>query len=380
MENIPTFIAAKHGRKAIHYPHPDLETILKDTYGVIVYQEQIMQIASVMAGFSLGQADILRRAVSKKKREVLDAHRAAFVSGGLARGYDETVANEVYDLIVRFADYGFNKSHASAYAVLAYRTSYLRANYLADFLAVLFTMGMGGTEKITEYLRDAKQHGIEVLPPSVMTSIEGYAVESDVQIRTGLLAVRNVGIAAVEAILATRHAAPFRSLVDFLRRVNSRVCNRKAVESLLEAGAFAELLPSHATQSVAMDILAEAYKEVEEHKQYEGLGLFFEPVVSVSQEANVDSAEQVADHDECLYIRHAGGSDAKLRLQRVQEVLASFPGVTQVAVYNHGTQKTRLLAPKWHVTLSPELISMLEEIIGLGNARVGRYRHASKRN
>ncbi|MDQ0191147.1 DNA polymerase III subunit alpha [Alicyclobacillus cycloheptanicus] len=355
MENIPTFIAARHGRTPVHYPHPDLEPILQDTYGVIVYQEQIMQIASLMAGFSLGQADLLRRAVSKKKRDVLEAERTRFVDGCMARGYEEAVANEVYDLIVRFADYGFPRSHAAAYAVLAYRTAYLRANHLTDFLAALLSMAIGANDKITLYTRDARQHGIQVLPPCVAQSGAYYEAESDTVIRTGLLSVRNVGRGAVEAILQAKRERPFASLVDFLERVNNRACNRKAVESLLEAGAFARFLPDGASGEVALQLLNQAYAAVEERAKgvQGGLNLTFgdEP-------------------DAALYIRCA--SVTRPLVAHIQSLLRTYPGEVRVALYDEAKRRVRLLEPKWTVTVTPELIGALEELVGIGNARIGR--------
>jgi len=369
MENIPNFIKGKHGRIPVKYPHPDLSSILSDTYGVIVYQEQIMQIAARMAGFSLGQADILRKAVSKKKREVLDEARTRFVAGSVGKGYTEDVANEVYDLIVRFADYGFPRAHAAAYAVLAYRTAYLRANHLPDFLAALLTMVIGGAEKTVEYTRDAKQHGIAVLPPCIMHSTRGYVAESDMTIRTGLLAVRNVGHGAVDAILEARAGSPFLSLVDFLQRVNSRVCNRKAVESLLQAGAFAMFLPAQASDEAMQQMLQAAYQVVDEQKQYAGYGLQLDDAPSPTHKRQT----LPAGTPEVLFVKYVANGDGKSLLAQVKAVLASHPGQTVVALYDENARKMRLLQSKWSVNVTSELIGELEEFIGLGNAKMGRY-------
>ena len=170
MEFIPKYIAGKHGKVEVTYPHPSLEPILRDTYGIIVYQEQIMQIASTMAGFTLGEADLLRRAVSKKKREVLDEQRAAFVAGSVRQGYDEADANAVYDMIVRFADYGFPRAHATAYAVLAFQTAYLKAHYPVEFMASMLTANLGNQRKAAEYVDECRRMGIPVLPPDVNES------------------------------------------------------------------------------------------------------------------------------------------------------------------------------------------------------------------
>ncbi|WP_310833268.1 DNA polymerase III subunit alpha [Paenibacillus pedocola] len=254
MEFIPKFIAGKHGEIAVEYPHADLTPILADTYGIIVYQEQIMQIASLMAGFSLGESDLLRRAVSKKKRETLDKERSHFVQGSLQQGYQETDANAVYDMIVRFADYGFPRAHAAAYGVLAFQTAYLKAHYPVQFMAAMLTAVMGTHRKVAEYVLDCRRTGIGVLPPDVnesgvlFTPVPG---EGGGHIRFGLAAVKNVGTLAVENIMAVRKERPFDSLLDFCRRVDLRVCNKRVIESLLQAGAF-DCLPGHRAQLLAM--------------------------------------------------------------------------------------------------------------------------------
>ncbi|WP_108022089.1 DNA polymerase III subunit alpha [Melghirimyces profundicolus] len=250
MEQIPRFIRAKHGREAVNYPHPDLEPILKDTYGIIVYQEQIMQIAARMAGFSLGQADILRRAVSKKKREVLNEQREAFVAGCVNQGYSEETGRKVYDLIVRFADYGFNRSHSAAYAVLAYQTAYLKANWPLQFMASLLTTVMGSHGKMAEYIEDCRQNGIRVFHPDVNESERQFAVREG-GIRMGLAAVKNVGTHAITSILEQRKEGPYRDLFDFCRRVDLRTCNRRVIESLIQCGAM-DSLPGHRARLLAM--------------------------------------------------------------------------------------------------------------------------------
>ena len=260
MEFIPQFIRTKHGETGIDYPHPDLEPILKDTYGIIVYQEQIMQIASSMAGFSLGEADLLRRAVGKKKREILDEQRAHFVSGSLKQGYGEEEANRVYDMIVRFADYGFNRAHAAAYAVLAFQTAYLKAHYPVYFMASMLTAVIGNQRKTAEYVDECRRMGIAVLPPDVNESgVLFTPVQGDSPaIRYGLAAVKNVGTQAIESILAARSEGPFESLTDLCRRVDPRVCNKRVLESLLLSGALGSLPGHRAQQLAALDETVEA--------------------------------------------------------------------------------------------------------------------------
>ncbi|MNB68738.1 DNA polymerase III subunit alpha [compost metagenome] len=273
MEFIPKYIQSKHGLAEVDYPHPDLIPILSDTYGIIVYQEQIMQIASLMAGFSLGEADLLRRAVSKKKRETLDRERAHFVQGSLKLGYREEDANAVYDMIVRFADYGFPRAHAAAYGVLAFQTAYLKAHYPVQFMASMLTAVMGVHRKVAEYVLECRRMGIGVLPPDVnesgvlFTPVSGESAQAG-HIRFGLAAIKNVGTLAVDSILEARKERPFDSLLDFCRRVDLRLCNKRVVESLIQAGAF-DSLPGHRAQLLAMldettDAAAKWRKEREE--------------------------------------------------------------------------------------------------------------------
>ncbi|MBP1993262.1 DNA polymerase III subunit alpha [Paenibacillus eucommiae] len=268
MEFIPKYIQGKHGQIQIDYPHPDLQPILKDTYGIIVYQEQIMQIASTMAGFSLGEADLLRRAVSKKKREVLDQEREHFVLGSLKQGYQADEANYVYDMIVRFADYGFPRAHATAYGVLAFQTAYLKAHYPKHFMASMLTAVMGNHRKVAEYVDECRRMKLDALPPDVnesgvvFTPVGSDSVSSERGgVRFGLAAIKNVGTQAIEAILSERKNGPFESLLDLCRRVDLRVCNKRVIESLIMGGAL-DTLPGHRAQLSAMldDTIASAVK------------------------------------------------------------------------------------------------------------------------
>ncbi|MBD0382776.1 DNA polymerase III subunit alpha [Paenibacillus sedimenti] len=251
MEFIPKYIAGKHGLMEVVYPHPALEPILRDTYGIIVYQEQIMQIASSMAGFSLGEADLLRRAVSKKKREVLDEERAHFVAGSLKQGFEAEDANRVYDMIVRFADYGFPRAHATAYGVLAFQTAYLKAHYPVYFMASMLTAVMGNHRKVAEYVDECRRMKMAVLPPDVNGSGTVFTPDRQGAIRFGLAAIKNVGTHAIDAILSERKQGPFESLLDFCRRVDLRVCNKRVIESLIQGGAF-DTLGGHRAQLMAI--------------------------------------------------------------------------------------------------------------------------------
>ncbi len=239
MEHIPEFIAAKTGEGK--YLHPKMEPILSETHGVMVYQEQIMQVASAMAGFSLAEADILRRAVGKKKKDLLDKMEQSFVSGCVEHSVPKRVAMEVYDLIMKFANYGFNKAHAASYGLIAYQTAYLKANFPAEFMAALLTSVAGASDKVSEYVDECRRLGIKVLPPDINESLWDFTVTKD-GIRFGLAAVKNVGEAAVESIIRCREKdGPFTSLSDFCSRVDSRALNRRVIESLIRSGSMGSL-------------------------------------------------------------------------------------------------------------------------------------------
>lgn len=234
---VDDFIDRKHGRKKVVYDLPQLEPILKDTYGVIVYQEQVMQISRSLAGYSLGQADLLRRAMGKKDPEVMAKEKVPFLAGAQAQGIDPKKAEAIFDLMAKFAEYGFNKSHSAAYALVAYQTAYLKAHYPVEFMAALLTEDMGNTDKIIKNISDCRDMGIEVLPPDINESHLSFRVLGN-SIRFGLGAVKNVGESAIEAILDARKAAPFADIFDFCERVDLRRVNKRVVESLIKCGAF----------------------------------------------------------------------------------------------------------------------------------------------
>ncbi len=232
------FIQRKKGLTEITYLHPKLEPILRETYGVILYQEQVMQIASSLAGFSLAQADLLRRAMGKKIPEVMEAQRTAFIEGCVNNGVEREKAEKIFDLIEFFSGYGFNKSHSAAYALVSYRTAYLKANYPLEFMAALLTSEFNNTDKLVEYLKDARAMGIEILPPDVNKSEYGFSVEGE-KIRFGLGGIKNVGGAAIEEILREREEnGLYQGLEDFCMRVNGKKVNRKVIEALIKAGAM----------------------------------------------------------------------------------------------------------------------------------------------
>jgi DNA polymerase III subunit alpha len=260
MANIPTYCLRKHGLEQPDYIHPKLEPILKETYGVIIYQEQVMQIAQLLAGYSLGEADLLRRAMGKKIRKEMEAQRERFVSGAVARGIERGQAEAIFELLARFADYGFNKSHAAAYALVAYQTAYMKANYPAEFIAASMTFAMGNTDKLAEFRGEAQRLGLKVEPPSVNRSGVTFTVEGTT-IHYALAALRGVGRQAVETIVAARASGPFRDLADFAARINPRAVNKRVIESLAAAGAFDGLERNRARVYAGADrILASAQR------------------------------------------------------------------------------------------------------------------------
>ncbi len=254
MANIPTYCARKHGLEGADYIHPKLEPILRETYGVIVYQEQVMQAAQVLSGYTLGEADLLRRAMGKKIRSEMQAQRERFVSGAVDRGVEPSQANAIFELLERFADYGFNKSHAAAYALVTYQTAYMKANYPVEFLAASMTLDMGNTDKLAEFRAEAERLGIKVEPPSINRSGAEFDVDGNT-IHYALAALRGVGRAAVDSIIAARGERAFADLADFGRRINPRAVNKRVLESLAASGAFDAIEPNRARAFAAVDTL-----------------------------------------------------------------------------------------------------------------------------
>ncbi len=253
MEFIPNYIKRKHGEEKVIYPHADLKPILEKTFGVLIYQEQIMQIANRFAGLSLGEADSLRRAISKKNKEVIQREKAKFRTGCIQNGYSSQVADEVYDWIERFANYGFNRSHAVAYSKIAYQLAYLKAHYPSFFFAALLSSVSFDQEKVRQYIREANQFGIKVLPPSINHSLGIFTVENTGSIRMALPVVKGVGKQAIEEILRVRKDKPFQSIFDFCQRVSLKTINRSIMESLVLAGAFDETNINRATLLASLD-------------------------------------------------------------------------------------------------------------------------------
>jgi DNA polymerase-3 subunit alpha len=277
MANIPDYCARKHGA-AWTAPHPAIHDILAETYGIMVYQEQVMQIAQVMAGYSLAGADLLRRAMGKKIRAEMDAQRDTFTKGAVAQGFTEQKAGEVFDLMAKFADYGFNKSHAAAYALVSYQTAYLRANHPVAFLAACMSLGIANTEKLASLRQDAMRLGIAVLPPDINKSGADFTIEKTADgssgIRYALGAVKRVGIAAMEQVVASRGNKPFADLADFTARVDAAAISRGQIEILAKAGAFDSLVPNRAQIFAAAETLVRRAQTQAEERESGQIGLF----------------------------------------------------------------------------------------------------------
>jgi DNA polymerase III subunit alpha len=255
MDLIPSFVARKHGREEVEYPHPLVAEMLSETYGIMVYQEQVMQTAQILGGYSLGGADLLRRAMGKKKAEEMAEHREIFRAGAAKNGLSTEKADEVFDLMEKFAGYGFNKSHAAAYSLLAYHTGWLKVHYTAEFFCANMTVEMDDTDKLKVLFEDAVKHfGITFEPPDVNRGNYRFEPVTDKVIRYGLGAIKGTGQQAIEAIVRAREeGGPFKSLFDFCVRVDRTRLNKRTVEALIKAGAFDSLQLNRASLTASID-------------------------------------------------------------------------------------------------------------------------------
>ena len=322
MENIPTFCARKNGKEPVTYPHPLLEQVLGETYGIMVYQEQVMQAAQLMAGYSLGGADMLRRAMGKKKPEEMAKQREIFRAGALAKGIDAAKADEVFDLMEKFAGYGFNKSHAAAYSLLAYHTAWLKVNCTSEFYAANMTVEMDDTDKLKVLLADARQFGIEFEPPDINRGTYRFEPVDHKTVRYGLGAVKGTGSGAIEAIIAAREGtadgggAPFRSLFDFCARVDRQRVNKRVVEALIRCGAFDKLHPDSAGAAAPPQATGAA-----SGGRSEGVGARAQLLASVS--LALDWADSQAAHADQVGLFDFGDSHAA---STHEPALVSVPG------------------------------------------------------
>ncbi len=253
MDFIPDYINRKHGREETIIPHPLLDKVVRSTYGIMVYQEQVMQAAQAVAGYSLGGADMLRRAMGKKKPEEMAEQRGIFVAGAAKNGIDEGKANEIFDTMEKFAGYGFNKSHAAAYSVVAYQTAYLKCHHPASFMASTMTSEMVNTDKVSFFYQDALQQGLTILLPDVNSSEYRFAPVDQKTVAYGLGAIKGTGQGAIENIVEARSRGPFKDLFDFCRRVDKRVVNRRTIEALIKAGAFDSINDHRASLMATLD-------------------------------------------------------------------------------------------------------------------------------
>ncbi len=318
MDLIPSFVARKHGREEVEYPHPLVADMLSETYGIMVYQEQVMQTAQILGGYSLGGADLLRRAMGKKKPEEMAKHRIIFREGAAKNGITEAKADEVFDLMEKFAGYGFNKSHAAAYSLLAYHTAWLKVHYTAEFYCANMTVEMDNTDKLKVLYEDAVRAGMAFEPPDVNRGIYRFDPVSDKLIRYGLGAIKGTGQQAIEAIVAAREgrgtgpagadAGPFTSLFDFCRRVDRSRVNKRTVEALVRAGAFDALHLDRATLAAAIDLAFEFAANNEANANQGGLfDLMADGHGSISQEPALPTVKPWGIKERLSYEKTAVG-------------------------------------------------------------------------
>jgi DNA polymerase III subunit alpha len=279
---VDDFIDRKHGRARVEYPHPDLEPILKPTYGVILYQEQVMQIAQVLANYTLGGADLLRRAMGKKKAEEMAQQREIFVNGALARGVKEQTATYIFDLMEKFAGYGFNKSHSAAYALLAYQTAWLKAHFPAPFMAAVLSADMDNTDKVVGLIEECRGLGLRVVPPDVNRSAYRFAAVDPETIVYGLGAIKGVGESAIDTLLQAREAGTsFHGLVDLCQRVDLGKLNKRVLNTLIRAGAMDAIGVNRATLLAAMPLAIGAAEQAGRNAALGVVDLFGEPASAV---------------------------------------------------------------------------------------------------
>src|SRR5579871_3852182 len=275
MDMIDDFIDRKHGRKEVTYDFPETKDILEESFGVIVYQEQVMQLSNRLAGYSLGEADILRRAMGKKKKEEMDKQRARFIEGARAKGHNQRKVEKIFDQMAKFAGYGFNKSHSAAYAYLAYVVAYLKTNYPLEFMAALLTSETGNVAKVVKYINECREMGLQVLPPDVNSSDKDFAPAGANGLRFGLCAIRNLGAGAAESMIEARKSGgPFKSLFDFCERIDLGTVNRRIIESLIKAGALDSLPGNRAQLFATIDSAMETGQRVWRDRESGQTGLF----------------------------------------------------------------------------------------------------------
>ncbi|QDP20464.1 DNA polymerase III subunit alpha [Sphingomonas xanthus] len=365
MDNIPLFGDRKNGRVPIAYPHPMLEGVLKETYGIFVYQEQVMEAAQVLAGYSLGDADLLRRAMGKKIQSEMDAQRARFVEGAAKNAISAAKANELFDLIDKFAGYGFNKSHAAAYALVAYHTAWLKAHHPAEFFAASMSYDMAQTDKLALFAEDMRRSGIECLPPDVNTSRADFSVEVQSEataVRYALGALKGVGEKAMESLVKEREdKGPYRSLDDFAARIDPKILNRRQLESLAAAGAFDELNPDRPTVHAGAEIILAHASAAHDQRTSGQHGLFGGPseesatAIRLPKDVQWTLAERMAAEREAFgFFFSAHPVDAQRHLLNAHKV-RSFAEVAALPAPADGGRSSSMLAglvesARWRVS------------------------------
>jgi DNA polymerase-3 subunit alpha len=309
---VDDFIECRHGRQKITYIFPELEPILKETYGVIVYQEQVMKIASTIADYSLGEADILRRAMGKKKAEVMEQQRKLFASRAIDKQFNEKKAGELFDLMAFFAGYGFNKSHSAAYGMIAYQTAYLKAHYPAEFMACLISLEARDPEKMAFYIQEAKDMGIDVLPPDINESENNFATQNK-SIRFGMHGIKSAGGIAIDMIIAERtKKGSFKDLLDFCTRVDLRTANKRVIESMIAAGAFDSLSGNRAQQTEELAQIMERANEKKTAAATGQMGLFAPKKAADSSDSELYSFSPLQEWND------------KVKLEKEKEVLGLY--------------------------------------------------------
>ena len=338
---VEDFIAGRHGKKQVTYMHPLLEPILKETFGVVLYQEQVMQIVQVLAGFSLGQADLLRRAMGKKKHEILMAQKENFLQGCEKNGIDEKLANTIFDLLTHFADYGFNKSHSAAYALVAWQTAWLKAHYPQEFMAAMLSSVMD-SQKVVGYIDLCRRMGIRILQSDINASSANFSVDGEA-IRFGLAAVRNIGETAMQNVSEIREKdGPFKSLQDFCNRVDSRVLNKRAVESLIKCGAFDAMGAKRSQLLAVLDrVMGEAARQQRDRDSGQ-MGLFTEETIGDSMEVELPDIPEAEKKEILAWEKEITGFYITGHpLDTYRDKLVNFNGLDKL---HHGGVKDKQLA------------------------------------
>jgi len=304
---VDDYIERRHGRRKVQYIIPQMKEILENTYGILVYQEQIMQLAQNLAGYSLGEADLMRRAMGKKKKEEMAKHEEKFVSGAVARGIQEDKARRIFTLMAQFADYGFNRSHSFAYAYLAYQTAYLKAHYPTYFYAAVLSNEIANTAKLSRYIGEMKTFDIELLPPDINSSHEGFTPVGKA-IRFGLAAIKGLGSSAVQMIISAREdGAPFRSIYDFAERVDQRAVNKRVLESLIKSGAFDGVAPNRAAMMSVLDRAIEYGARAQRDKLSGQTGLFAAVTTAAVEEPALPSVPAWGKKESLAFEKEALG-------------------------------------------------------------------------